>query len=104
MEPIRALRTEIWDRSYRKNPEVVSRNIAGEFFLVPVRGKMADMQNIFSLNPVGEFIWKELDGRKNLSEICSEVISDFAVSRQEAEADMQEFIGELLEAELIAGE
>ncbi|MBA4372833.1 MAG: hypothetical protein C0402_08200 [Thermodesulfovibrio sp.] len=92
------------ERVYRKNPEVVSRSIAGEFFLVPIRGRMADMQHIFSLNPVGQYIWQELDGNKNLLEIRSLVASDFDVSRESAESDIQEFIGELLAAELIIGE
>jgi hypothetical protein len=83
-----------------KNEDVVSRKIAGETLLVPVRGNLADMQMIFALNPVGELIWNEL-GRKNLSSICSDIIRDFEVEREQAETDVREFVQELADADLI---
>jgi len=90
----------LWDKDFRRNGDIVSRKIADEMFLVPVRGNMADMQRIFALNPVAEFIWQNLE-KKNLSDICKEVISNFDVSQQQAEEDINEFISELLEADLI---
>ena len=83
-----------------KNEDVVSRKIAGETLLVPVRGNLADMQMIFALNPVGELIWNGL-GRKNLNSICSDIIRDFEVEREQAETDVHEFIQELADADLI---
>ena len=88
------------DTDFRRNGNIVSRKIAGETFLVPVRGNMADMKRIFALNPVADFIWQNLD-KKNLDDLCNEVSGHFDVSRQQAEKDMQEFINELLEAGLI---
>jgi len=80
---------------------VVSRSIGGELFLVPVKGRIADMQNIFTLTPVAEFIWERLDGRKGAGEIRDDVLGRFDVTREEAESDISEFLGELLEARLI---
>jgi hypothetical protein len=85
---------------FKKNESVVSRKIAGETFLVPVKGNLADMQMIFTLNPVAEFIWQELD-KKNLRDICDDVVSTFEVEKEQAEADISEFVTELLEAELL---
>ena len=81
--------------------DVVSRSIGGELFLVPVKGRIADMQNIFTLTPVADFIWERLDGRKGAGEIRDDVLSRFDVTREEAESDISEFLGELLEARLI---
>jgi len=92
---------EIWRRIYQRAEEVVDRNIADETILVPIRGKLADMQRIFSLNPVADYVWQQLDGEKTLQEICEDVLTDFDVAREEAEADIQGFVAELLKEGLI---
>ncbi|MEW6109939.1 MAG: PqqD family protein [Nitrospirota bacterium] len=88
---------------FKVNGEIVSREIAGETFLVPIRGRLADMQFIFSLNPVAEYIWKQLDGRNSLEEIRNLVIEVFDVEKQDADSDIREFIEELLKSGLITG-
>lgn len=94
------MKTIPWDKIFRKNEAVVARKIADELFLVPVKGTLADMQRIFTLNPVAEYIWQELD-KRNLNNICNGVVSTFEVGREQAETDIREFITELLEANLI---
>lgn len=94
-------RADFWEKVYRKNPDVVARKIAGELLLVPVKGKIADMKRIFTLNPVGELIWEELDAQKNLNDIRGRVMSNFDVTMERAIIDIQEFVTELLQADLI---
>jgi hypothetical protein len=89
------------EKIYRRKEEIVSRSIAGELFLVPISGNLADMQRIFTLSPVAEFIWNQLDGEKDLNAIQRDILSAFAVEREEADADLYEFISQLLEAQLI---
>ena len=89
------------NRVFKKRDEIVSRQIAGETLLVPIQGNLADMQKIFVLNSVGEHIWSKLDGNLGLNEIRSDLMSHFEVDKLEAEADLNEFIGQLLEAGLI---
>ena len=59
------------------------------------------MQKIFTLNPVGEYIWRGLDEQKRLNDIRDDVMAHFDVENKEAESDIRDFIGELLEAGLI---
>jgi hypothetical protein len=92
--------SHICGKIFKKNDNIVSRKIADELFLVPIKGTLADMQRIFTLNPVAEYIWKELDG-KNLNDICTGVTSTFSVKREQAESDICEFVSELLDADLI---
>jgi phosphoribosylformylglycinamidine (FGAM) synthase PurS component len=86
---------------YKKNGDIVTRRIAGDLFLIPIRGKIAEMQNIFVLNPVSECIWQELNGQKCLDEIRKSVVAKFDVEEKRAESDIREFIAELLGADLI---
>jgi hypothetical protein len=96
-------KTAYWEKIYKRDETVVARDIVGETILVPIRGKLADMQRIFTLNDVGTFIWHNLDGERSLDEICDDLQAEFDVNREQAERDMSDFISELLEAELIVG-
>jgi len=91
----------IWGKKFKKAGEIASRSIAGETLLVPIRGRLADMQRIFALNSVAEYIWKRLDGEKLLGEIRDEIIAHFEVDRDQADSDIQEFISELIRENLI---
>jgi hypothetical protein len=90
-----------WDKFFKKNEDIVSRKIAGELFLVPVKGKLADMQQLYTLNPVAEYIWQELGAQKSQKDILDGIIEEFNVTKEEADSDLQEFVSELLEAGLI---
>ncbi len=97
-------RNEIWGKIFKKKNEIVSREIAGETILVPISGKLADMQRIFSLNPVAEYIWNQLNGKRNLQEISDSIPSVFDVNKEQVYADVHEFIAELLKEDLITQE
>ena len=92
-----------WEKVYKRDETVVARDIVGETILVPIRGKLADMQRIFTLNDVGAYIWSNLDGERSLGEICEDLRLDFDVRKEQAQRDMSDFIRELLEADLIVG-
>ena len=81
---------------FEKTENIVSRRIAGELFLVPISGDIANMQRIFTLTPVAEFIWEKLDGRMNLNDIRRDVLDRFDVPEKQAELDINEFVTELL--------
>jgi len=98
---MKELNNTMWDKVYRKKDDVVSREIAEETILVPVRGRLADMQKIFSLNPTAEFVWKNLDGKKKLVDILNALIDRFDVAKDEAEKDISDFVNELMNADLI---
>lgn len=89
------------EKVFTKNKDIVTRKITGELFIVPVRGKLADMQRIFTLNPVAEYIWYSLDGRTSIEDIRKGIISTYEVDEEQVDSDIMDFITELLEADLI---
>ena len=88
-------------RVYRKKGEVIARKVAGEGLLIPVRGKLVDMQNIFVVNPVAEYIWSQLDGVTSLEQIEAGIISRYEVEIKQAGKDLAEFIEQLQHADLL---
>jgi methyltransferase-like protein len=89
-------------RKYTRGKDIISRDIAGETILVPIRGNLADMQYIFTLNPVGVFIWEQLEGENTLTDILESLLEHFETSRKQATNDILEFIGQVTEAGLAA--
>jgi hypothetical protein len=88
-------------RRFAKRPEVVSRRIAGEAILVPVRSQVAELDSIFTLNDMGSLVWDLLDGEKTVSQIADLICASYEVATEEARQDLLEFLAELESAGLI---
>ena len=89
------------EKVYRKKDEIVARKIADETILVPIRGKLADMQRIFSLNPVAEFIWTHIEKEVPAEKILNLVMDEFDVEEKKAKEDLAALIHDLLAENLI---
>ncbi len=85
----------------RRLEDVILREIAGEVFLVPIRGRLADLQELFVLNDVGEWLWQRLDGTRSQDVLVEELIASFEVTPAEAASDLDGFLRELDEAGLL---
>jgi hypothetical protein len=86
---------------FAKKGEFVSRSIAGEMVIVPVRGQVGDLESIYNLNEVGAFIWGLIDGRTSLRQIVDAVGAEFEVAPDEAEKDTFQFIAALEDAGMV---
>ena len=83
---------EIWSDIYRRSENIVSREIAGETILVPIRGSLVDLQKIYTVNAVGAVIWEHLDGTKSLAAIRDTLLERYDTDRRQIEEDLEEFI------------
>jgi hypothetical protein len=75
---------------------VVSRCVAGETLIVPVRGKVGDLASIYSFNETGSLIWKLLETPTTLLDLVSAMTRKFDVTRERAESDALRFVSEML--------
>jgi hypothetical protein len=89
------------EKVYRRSPDLIERRVLDEALLVPLRGDLADLQRIFALNPVAQYIWAQLDGEHDLAAVRDGMVARFEVEPAEAEADLAEFIAQLSAAGLI---
>jgi hypothetical protein len=87
----------ILTRCYTKDEDLVTRNVAGETIIVPIKNKVGDLGSIYTLNEIGTMIWELIDGKNSISQIVEAVHSAYEVTREEAEQDTIEFLN-LLEA------
>jgi hypothetical protein len=86
---------------YRQSENVVTRQVAGETLLVPIRGDLAGIQRIFALDEVARFIWERIDGCIEVAALATQVVAAFDVNEEQAEEDIRGFIAELYAAGLI---
>ena len=60
-----------------RSTSVVSRVIADETLIVPVRRGVGDLTSIYSLNPVGSAIWNALSEPKTKNQILETIQKEF---------------------------
>ena len=87
---------------YKKADNIVARKVVDELLLVPVQGKLANMERVFTLNEVGEFIWNELDGVCDVAVIAGKVAEVYDIDIDTAKTDCKELLAEMLAAGVIA--
>ena len=89
------------DSVFRKAENIVSRKVMDETLLVPITGELASMDNLYSLNETGAFIWEALDGSRPLAEIGRQLGQRYDADATLIEADMMEIIADLSESGLV---
>ena len=83
------------DKVYSKSDSIVSRKIADEFILVPIRQNVGDLESIYTLNETAARIWELIDGKMKVGEIKEKLIEEFEVTSEEAEKDLIEHLQQL---------
>jgi hypothetical protein len=87
--------------SYLKSDNLMTRRIAGETLIVPIRGRVGDLDSIYTLNDIGSTIWQLIDGRRPVSEIAEAISDEYEVTAEEAARDIMLLIESLQEAGLV---
>jgi len=91
---------DITTKSVAKKTECVTRQIAGETIVVPVRSHVGDLEAIYTLNEVATTIWHLIDGRTSVGAIVEAICRDYDVSTEDATRDVVALLGWLEEAGL----
>jgi hypothetical protein len=86
---------------YQRSSAVVSRQIAGETLVVPIRGKVGDLASIYSFNETGSVLWVALEHPKSLENLTSLLCQTFEVGWDDARRDADAFVREMQAAGLL---
>ncbi|PYX28970.1 MAG: hypothetical protein DMG77_13890 [Acidobacteria bacterium] len=79
-----------------RSQSVVSRIVAGETLIVPIRGRVGDLASIYSFNGTGSLIWQMLESPRTVVELVEAVAQEFDVERARAEKDVKRFVREMI--------
>ena len=80
----------------RHNPGCPVREIGDGLVIMAPQG-----DTTHSLEDLGAFIWKEIDGVKTLSAILEAILDNYDVDNPTAEADLLQFTEQMIEAKLL---
>lgn len=80
---------------YIRSESVVTREVAEETIVVPVRGGVGDLDGLFTFNEIGSGIWRMLSDSKSVEELTRWVRENYEVSGQQAEEDVGSFLEQL---------
>ncbi|MCF8256633.1 MAG: PqqD family protein [Flavobacteriales bacterium] len=76
-------------------PNFAARKVGDELVLVPVKGSVADMDEMFTLNDVGSLVWDRLEAGVTTSSLVAAIVSEFDVKEETARADLHGFLEQL---------
>jgi hypothetical protein len=88
-------------QKFARSGDVVHRHVAGEHILVPIRGNVADMQRLYALDAVAEFVWDSLDGERCVADVARAISKKFNVDEATAQKDVGLFLDDLFKHDLI---
>ena len=85
---------------FRRSVAVASQEIASATLVVLIRDGAADLDAVFSFNPIGAELWKLMERSVTVGEMASWVESRYDISRETALEDIQKFVDALVAAGL----
>ncbi len=89
------------EQLFTRSRSVVSRVVAGETLIVPVRGRVGDLASIYSFNGTGSLIWQLLDAPRSLADLIDAVEREFDVEQQQAQRDVTQFLNDMRSVGLV---
>jgi len=81
-----------WEKVYKKNKDMVSREIDNELILMPIYKTDKDINEMYTLNETAKMMWGEIDGKATIGQVRDKVANSFKKTPKEViERDLEEF-------------
>jgi hypothetical protein len=86
---------------YERNPDYIFRRVVDELVLVPIHQDVADMDCIYTMNPVGALIWERLHQPATQAELAEAVMAEYDADPAVLATDLEDFLREMVEIEAL---
>lgn len=81
---------------YTRNNNLIMRDIAGEYFLIPITNHGADLQKIYNLNHSAAAVWECLEESSDIESIIKTLAAEYHESVEVIRPDVEEVVQDLL--------
>jgi Coenzyme PQQ synthesis protein D (PqqD) len=88
----------------RSSSKVVSRVVADEALVVPIRGGTGDLNSIYSFNAAGTKLWALIESGQSAAELAQYLEDVYGLDAYQARSDAESFLRELADEGLIEQE
>ena len=79
-------------KRYKTVSGYVMRKFLDEYLLIPVNSPEMKKSQLAILNPVGQFLWEQLQDERTLDELVTTVCTEFEVDGETATEDIWGFL------------
>lgn len=79
----------------------VRRTVGDSYMVVPVGTRARDVQGVIALSESGALLWEKLEHGATEDELVDAMLAEYEVEREQAEADVRAFVGELRDEGII---
>lgn len=80
---------------FERDPAAVTRIFGAETVIVPVRGNVADLMSVYTLNDTGTFLWELCNGQRTVAELVQALVESFDVPPGDAWTDAEKVLEDL---------
>jgi len=70
----------------------VTREVGAELVLVPLTGNVSQMNELFTMNETGRFIWENINEDTTIEDLVEKMVEAFDVTPEIAEKDITGFL------------
>ncbi len=81
---------------YLKKTDFVVREIGNELILVPLVGNVAKMNEMFTMNETGKFIWESINESSTVEDLQNAIIAEFSIDPEIARKDIESFLNQVI--------
>ena len=81
--------------------DFILRKVADSYVVVPVNDMTVDFNGIINLNETGAFLFEILQKGADKQELLDKLLSEYVVTSEKAEADIEVFIQKLKDADIL---
>jgi hypothetical protein len=74
----------------------VTRAVGDELVLVPLRSDVSQMNELFTMNETGRFIWENLTDESTEEDLAAKMVEAFEVEPETAQRDLSAFLNQLI--------
>ena len=76
--------------------EFVSREIIGEYILVPTGTTAQEFNGLITINATAKFVWDNIEKAESLDQLVQMVLDEFNTDEETARRDVTNFVNDLL--------
>lgn len=85
----------VTEERIRSSRNVVSRVVADEALVVPIRGGAGDLDSIYSFNDSGTKLWVMIEEGRSAAELAEYLETSYGITADQARTDAENFLAEL---------
>jgi hypothetical protein len=92
---------ELTAQRVRRSSNVVSRVVADEAIVVPIRRGAADLDSIYTFNESGTKLWSLIETGLDAAALASYLQSEYGLTQAQALSDAEAFVTDLTQEGLV---